>query len=107
MARLFCEHDGLEYEERVIRQASIYRQEGESILIVKGKLISGGWLCDRCNAPLGKGKPAYLATAFPRWITQQMADYDFIQERQYFAVGKAEVAVYGAEWPGGMPPALR
>ena len=107
MATLFCEPHGREHEARVIGQQAIYRQEGETILIVKGKLISGGWLCDRCNAPLEKGNPACLLVVFPRWITEQIPGYDFIREREYFAVEKAEVAVYGAEWPGGSPPALR
>lgn len=107
MARLYCEDHGKEHEARVIGQASTYCQEGESILIVKGKLVSGGWLCDRCNVPLGKADQAYLLTVFPQWITEQVPDYDFMHERQYFAIKKAEVAVYGAKWPGVISPARR
>ena len=29
-----------------------YRWFGETVLIVRGRLISGGWQCDKCNAPL-------------------------------------------------------
>ena len=107
MGRLYCEQHGKEHEARVIGQSSIYCQEGESILIVKGRLTSGGWQCDRCNASLGNGCQAYLLTVFPQWVTEQIPDYDFRHEREYFAVEKAEVAVYGAEWPGGHSPALR
>ena len=107
MARRYCERRGREHEARVGGRASIYCHEGETILIVKGKLLSGGWLCDRCNASLGKGSQACLLIVFPRWVTEQMPDYDFRHERQYFAVEKAEIAVYGAAWPGGTLPALR
>lgn len=107
MARLYCEEHGKEHEAHVIGQAAISCQEGESVLIVKGTLISGGWLCDRCNAPLGKGDQAYLLSVFPRWVTEQMPGYAFINERQYFSVEKAEIAVYGAAWPGGRQAALR
>ena len=107
MPHLYCEQHGKEHEARVIGQTSIYRQDGESVLIVKGRLISGGWLCDRCNVPLGKTKQAYLMTTFPRWITENMHGYDFDYERRYFAVERAEVAVYGAEWPGDLSPAIR
>ena len=103
MPHLYCDQHGKEHEARVIGQRAVYRGDGESVLIVKGRLITGGWLCDRCNAPLGKGNRAYLLTVFPRWIAERMQGYDFAYERQYFAVERADVAVYGAEWRGGDP----
>ena len=77
-----------------------YRWFGETVLIVRGRLISGGWQCDKCNAPLNRGHKAWLMTAFPRSMTAGMGDYDFAHEKRYFNMKRAEVAVYGAEWPG-------
>ena len=39
-------------------------------------------------------------TAFPRSMTAGMGDYDFAHEKRYLRMKRAEVAVYGAEWPG-------
>lgn len=100
MPRLYCEAHGRDHEDTSARNQELYRQEGDTVLIVKGTLISGPWLCDRCNAELKKGQPAILLLAYPRWITESMDKYDFSYERRYFAVEKAKVAVYGAEWPG-------
>ena len=77
-----------------------YREEGETVLIVRGRLISGPWLCDRCNAELDAGMVAWLVSAFPRWVTESTPDYDFASERRYFALEGDEVTAYGAAWPG-------
>ena len=58
MPRLYCERHGQEHQARVIGNDAIYRGEGESVLIVAGTLITGGWLCDQCNRPLRRGKAA-------------------------------------------------
>ena len=80
--------------------AALSRWFGETVLIVRQRLISGGWQCDKCNAPLNRGHKAWLMTAFPRSMTAGMGDYDFAHEKRYFHMKRAEVAVYGAEWPG-------
>ena len=83
------------------RQADI-RRDGESVLIVKGKLISGPWRCDSCNAELHKGCTAYLYAAYPRHITEAMDEYGFEMERDYFTLtGEDRIALYGTAWPGG------
>ncbi len=100
MPRLYCEEHGREDDARIIGRQEHYRQEDESVLVVRGKLISGPWCCDRCNATLRKGAIAWLFSAYPRWIAEGLTDYDFGQERQYFAMGKYDKAtVYGADWP--------
>ena len=76
-----------------------YRREGESVLIVRGRLRTGPWLCDRCNATLDSGSAAWLASFLPAWITGQTEAYEFEYERAYFAMNEATVAVYGAAWP--------
>jgi hypothetical protein len=100
MPYLFCEKHGREHEDSAAGQQEAYRQEGESVLTMRGTLISGPWLCDRCNASLTKGTHAYLASAFPAWVGEGTEDYDFAYERRYFAVEKAEAKLYGARWPG-------
>jgi hypothetical protein len=100
MPHLLCDKHGREQEAATRKHEELYQQEGETVLIVKGTLISGPWHCDRCNAVLKKGQPAILLMAYPRWMTEGMTDYDFLYESRYFATGKAEVAVYGADWPG-------
>jgi hypothetical protein len=104
MPYLFCAEHGEEYQARVSEKQELYRQEGETILVVSGRLRSGPWLCDKCNALLGKGVRATLAVVYPRYITETIHEYDFAYERRYFAVENAEVAVYGAEWPVVMRP---
>ena len=49
MARLLCETHGREEEAETIRDQDKHRAENECILVVRGKLISGPWVCDRCN----------------------------------------------------------
>jgi hypothetical protein len=101
MPHLYCEQHGKEHEARVQGQVAVYRQERERVLIVKGKLRSGSWLCDRCNARLSEGMMAYFLEVFPRWITEQMPDsVDDYYARRYFAIEEAEVRLYGAEGTG-------
>jgi hypothetical protein len=99
MPYLFCAEHGEEYQARVGGQEELYRREGETIIVLSGRLRSGPWLCDKCNALLGRGSRATLAIAYPRHMTETIHEYDFAYERRYFAVEKAEVSVYGAEWP--------
>jgi hypothetical protein len=103
MPRLYCEKHGLEYEVGVVEDEQVYRREGETILIVRGILRSGPWLCDRCNTTLGKGMPACLASFLPAWITAQAEAYDFAYEREYFAMHEATVVVRGAPWAAITP----
>ena len=100
MPRLYCADHGKEHEARTAGNEALYRQEGETVLIVQGRLNSGPWRCDHCNTPLGKGDTACLIAAFPRWLTASTPAYDFAYERQYFAVRKAEITAYGAAWQG-------
>jgi hypothetical protein len=100
MAYLFCEEHGREHEAETRSSQEHYRREGETVLAVKGRLISGPWRCDRCNAVLKRGRPAWLFAAFPRWVAESIGEYEFKYERRYFAVEHSAVAVYGAEWPG-------
>ena len=100
MPRLYCEEHGKEAEARSACNQERYRQEGETILVVTGALISGPWLCDRCNAQLDEDEQATLVSAFPRAITESIYEYDFGYEQGYFAMEDDTVTVYGAEWPG-------
>lgn len=104
MPYLFCAEHGAEYQARVSETQELYRQEGETILVVRGRLRSGPWLCDKCNAQLSRSVRATLAIVYPRYITASIHEYDFAYERRYFAIEKAEVAVYGAAWPVVMLP---
>ena len=99
MPRLYCEEHGREYEADAGARQEEYRREGESVLIVRGRLRTGPWLCDRCNATLDSGSAAWLASFLPAWITGQTEAYEFEYERAYFAMNEATVAVYGAAWP--------
>src|SRR5262249_51307118 len=97
-----CAADGRERESAVKRRQADIRREGESVLIVKGKLISGPWRCDHCNSELNEGGTAYLHAAYPRHLTEAMDEYGFEMERHYFALtGEDRMALYGAAWPGG------
>ena len=100
MPRLLCEKHGREEEAETVRDQERHREADECILVVRGKLISGAWNCDRCNRELRAGATAYLRTGLPRWVAEGLIDYDFGYEREYFAMGKADTAtVYGADWP--------
>ena len=102
MAWLYCAAHGRECESAVKRRQADIRRDGESVLIVKGKLISGPWRCDSCNAELHKGCTAYLYAAYPRHITEAMDEYGFEMERDYFTLtGEDRIALYGTAWPGG------
>lgn len=103
MPYLFCETHGQEQEAESIAQQDEYRELGETVLIVSGRLISGPWQCDRCQAPLGKGRTAHLHVSFSRSFAGMLGDYDYRYEAGYFDMGTARVAVYGARPPGGMP----
>jgi hypothetical protein len=104
MPTLYCDSHGRDHEDTTVKNQELYRQEGESVLIVRGTLISGPFHCDRCNAVLKKGQPATLLMAYPGWMTESMTDYEFLYESRYFAIEKAEVAVYGTDWPGVASP---
>jgi hypothetical protein len=99
MPNLYCAVHGRGHENRVIAQQELYREAGESVLIVHGTLTGGPHRCDECNATLGRGDPAALLSAFPRHLTEGMDAYDFAYERRYFAMAKATAAVYGTPWP--------
>ena len=77
MPHLYCEKHGREHKARTSERQELYRQEGESVLIVKDRLISGPWLCDSCNAVLKRGTLAYLCIAYPRFVTESLREYDF------------------------------
>jgi hypothetical protein len=100
MPYLFCAEHGKQHQSRCQAEQENYRCFGETVLIVHGTLFSGPWQCDRCNEPLWRGQEAWLITAFPRSVTAGTGDYDFAYEKQYFNMKRAQVAVYGAEWPG-------
>jgi hypothetical protein len=99
MPYLFCGKHGREHEADARQNQAHYRREGESVLVIKGRLISGPWQCDQCNAPLEKGAQASLFAAYPSWMTESTYEYDFWHERKYFELEHAEVTVYGAAWP--------
>jgi hypothetical protein len=106
MPWLYCTAHGREHENRAITRQDDYREEGESVLIVHGKLVTGGHHCDRCNGPLKRGDDAVLVSAFPRFVTEAMGYYDLAYERRYFDMWRASLAVYGAPWPSGAIAAL-
>jgi hypothetical protein len=99
MPYLLCEQHGHSREAMFAREQDDYRQAGESVLVVKGTLISGPWQCDRCNVKLTRGHKACMATAFARHYTGGTQDYDFAPEKRYFDMTRAQVAVYGVQWP--------
>ncbi len=96
MPYLYCAADGDAHEKTVIARQDDYRQTAESVLIVRGKLKSGPWKCDRCNARLKRGDAAMLMTALPASFSRHAGGYDFAYERGYFDMKRAEVKVYGA-----------
>ena len=107
MPYLYCAACGHGHENRVSGQERLYRDEGESVLIVKGTLTGGPHRCDMCNAPLKKGDAAALLSAFPRHIVESQDGYDFACERRYFDMKRAEAKLYGTPWPGVASAAAR
>ncbi len=100
MPYLYCQQHGQQQEASTIARQDELRMEDESVLIVSGTLISGSWLCDSCNAQLGKGDRATLVSAFPSHCRDDLYHYDFGYERQYFAMTGSDTATaYGADWP--------
>jgi hypothetical protein len=100
MPHLYCETHGRDREAQIIRNQDKYRQEGESMLVVRGRLTCGPFLCDRCNRELAAGQTAWLISALPGWVAEGLTDYDFGYEREYFAMAKTDMATaYGAGWP--------
>jgi hypothetical protein len=102
MPYLFCEKHGREHEADTRKNQEHYRHEGESVLVVKGRLISGPWLCDKCNTPLRKDMYACLFAVYASWMTEGGDEYDFSHESQYFAMERAALTVYGAPWPASL-----
>jgi hypothetical protein len=97
MPYLFCKEHGQEHETRCREEQENYRRFGETVLAVKGTLVTGPWACDSCNVTLRRGKRAYLMTAFPRYVAETMDTYEFANEKQYFDMKRAEVTLYGAD----------
>lgn len=102
MPYLYCEKHGCEREARIIEQQHMYRQADETVLVAIGTLVSGPWHCDSCNARLRPGNTAMLVSAFPSHCRDDLYDYDFGYERQYFAMTESgKATAYGAPWPDG------
>ena len=100
MPYLFCPTHGKKHEAATLASQDELRALGECVLVVEGRLTSSGWLCDSCNATLDKGQKAWLHAAFPAHLRDNLADYDFSYERDYFALTPGDrVAAYGAPWP--------
>jgi hypothetical protein len=74
MPYLFCAEHGKEHEATSQAEQENYRLLGETVLIVKGRLISGPWRCDRCGTRLKKGNPACLVTAFSSLFAVDLCD---------------------------------
>ena len=92
MSSLYCKTHGEEKEAEARADDEEMREDGESVLIVHGRLISGPWRCDRCNAELNEGDEAFFEAIYPRHITEQIYDYDFSYEREYFALHDGSLA---------------
>jgi hypothetical protein len=100
MPYLYCEKHGREHEAGIIEQQDVYRQADETVLVISGTLIYGAFHCDQCNATLLDDDTATLVAAFPSHCRDDLHDYDFGYERQYFAMKESDTATaYGAEWP--------
>ena len=100
MPYLYCERHGQEHEAGIVERQDESRQEGETVLVVSGRLNRGTWQCDRCGTQLRPGDRATLITAFPSHCRDRLYDYDFAYEREYLAMSKSDrAAVYGADWP--------
>jgi hypothetical protein len=94
MPYLYCEQHGREREATILGRQDVYRQADEAMLVASGMLTTGPWQCNRCAGLLRKGDQAILVSAFPSHFQDELHDYDFGYERQYFAM-----TAYGAEWP--------
>jgi hypothetical protein len=100
MPNLYCETHGREREADIVERQAVYRQADETVLVASGTLVSGPWLCESCNAQLRAGTTAILVSVFPSHCRDDLYDYDFGYERQYFAMsGSDTAAAYGARWP--------
>jgi hypothetical protein len=100
MPYLYCARHGSEREADIAARRTVYRQEGETVLVVAGTLTSGPWMCDRCGDELDKGDQAWLVSSFSRSMHERLCDYDFGYELEYFAMTKRDQATsYGAAWP--------
>ncbi len=106
MPYLFCKTHGQEHAASCQQDQENYRQLGETVMVVSGKLRSGSWLCDRCNVALRMGATAYLMTAYPRHFAGELENYDYANERHYFQMGSIDVKLYGAMPPGGVATAM-
>jgi hypothetical protein len=104
MSSLYCKIHGREKEREAVSDNDSMCEEGESVLIVHGHLISGPWRCDRCNAELTEGTEAYFEAIYPCHMSERFWEYDFSYECEYFALSNGcRLAVYGSPWPGGSP----
>ena len=100
MPYLFCLVHGPAREAGTIVMQDELRAEGECVLVIEGSLCTGPWRCDSCNAQLAIGDRAWLKAAFPRHVYDDLVEYDFSYERDYFALTPGDrVASYGMEWP--------
>jgi hypothetical protein len=102
MPYLFCDTHGQEHEKSCRDSQEEYRMLGETVVMVRGRLISGPWQCDCCGTRLDRGNSASLITAFPSHFADELASYDYGNERQYFQVESATVKLYGAIPPDGI-----
>jgi hypothetical protein len=96
MPHLFCQEHGREHEARCIEEQENYRQFGEAVLIVTGPVRSPSQRCRSCNMRLRRGQPAYLVTAFPRPMPEDLGGYDYAAKRDYLILEHAEARLYGA-----------
>jgi hypothetical protein len=96
MPYLYCADHGREVQIECQAKQEEYRQLGEAVLVVSGRLISGPWRCDRCNSLLTRGDLAFLVTSFSRYFAEDLAGYDYPFERKYFSIREAKTGVYGA-----------
>jgi hypothetical protein len=70
--------------------------EGEAVLVSKGKLTTGPWLCDSCNKKLQRNRhTAYLFQYLTPGAKRDLQCYDFAYERNYFKVALKNVELLG------------
>jgi hypothetical protein len=98
MPTLYCTVHGRGHENRVIVNQDQYRQAGESVLIVHGKLRTGSYRCDKCNTELKRGDTAMLMSIFTRFDAESMYEYGFAYEQRYFDLDHVLLTLYGASW---------
>jgi hypothetical protein len=103
MPYLFCDEHGREEQATCEAEQDDYRLLKEAVLMVTGPLRTGPFHCDRCNALLKKGQPAWLMVTFTSYFAQELGVYDYQYERNYFSLDRVEATVYGAEPSGGVP----